>query len=140
MSVLQPWLEKLSWKKQTVMLGAIRSPDNVHTLKLKALVIWIRNNIVQNADPMTGFLHAALDDLPLFEHMDREFERLTLHAAHHILLAMEVIGFDHPDEFTRMNAWKFYSDAVDAQHLNPETPAQYESRYTDNPSRTKGVS
>lgn len=27
------------------------------------------------------------------------------------------------------------SDAVDAQHLNPETKDQYESRYKDSPHR-----
>lgn len=134
-SVLQEWLTNLSWKKQTVVLTALRSPDNIHTLKLKEVTIWIRTHILENADPMTGFMHAALKGLPLFEHLDREFERLPLHTAHHIMLAMETIGFEHPDSQVRATAWKFYSDAVDAQHLNPETRDQYESRYADAPTR-----
>lgn len=134
-SVLQEWLAKLSWKKQTVVLTALRSPDNVHTLKMKEITIWIRRHILENADPMTGFMHKALDSLPLFEHVDREFERLPLHTAHHIMLAMEVIGFEHSDDQVRMTAWLFYSDSVTAQHLNPETRDQYEARYADSPSR-----
>jgi hypothetical protein len=134
-SVLQDWVGELSFKKQTVLLGAIRSPDTLFTLQLKSVVIWTRTKILQNADPMTGFMHTALDSLPLFEHLDREFERLPLHAAHHMLLALQVIGFEHPDTDIRMTGWKFYSDAVDAQHLNPETRDQYESRYRDNLSR-----
>jgi hypothetical protein len=117
------------------MLGAIRAPDNIHTLKIKQVTVWIRNHLLNNVDPMTGFMHGALGELPLFEHMDREFERLPLHAAHHIILAMQVIAFEHPDEIVARNAEKFYRDAVDAQHLNPETREQYEARYQDSPDR-----
>jgi hypothetical protein len=128
-------------KKQTVAIGAIRSPDTIFTLKLKQVTIWIRNHLLINADPMTGFMHAALLELPLFEQIDREFERMPLHAAHHIMLAMEVIGFDHPNKDTSMSAMRFYQDAVRAQHLNPETRDQYEARYTDNVRRVAmGVS
>lgn len=134
-SVLQEWLEQLSWKKQTVVLTALRSPDSIHTLKLKQVTIWIRIHILKNADPMTGFMHNTLQSLPLFESLDREFERLPLHTAHHIMLALEVIGFDHPTEEIRTVAWKFYSDSVRAQHLNPEIRDQYEARYLDAPVR-----
>lgn len=135
--VLQDWVTELSWKKQTVLLGAIRSPDTLTTLKIKQLTIWIRSHVLNNADPMTGFMHAALQELPLFEHIDREFERLPLHAAHHIILAMQVIGNEHPDPGTSQDALKFYIDAVYAQHLNAESLSQYEARYQDNIDRVK---
>lgn len=139
--VLQDWVIGLSLKKQTVMLGAIRSPDTIFTLNLKKVTVWQRAAILRDADPMTGFMHAALRQLPLFEQLDREFERLPLHAAHHILLAMEVIGFEHPDREISTTAWSFYADAIEAQHLNVENRMQYEARYTDNPARTEvGVS
>jgi|PlaIllAssembly_1097288.scaffolds.fasta_scaffold27568_6 hypothetical protein len=135
--LIQDWLSNLSIKKQTVAIGAIRSPDTVFSLKLKQVTVWIRKHLLNNADPMTGFMHAALAELPLFEQIDREFERLPLHAAHHIMLAMEVIGFDHPDPEISLTAMRFYSDAVRAQHLNPETRDQYEARYKDNPLRVE---
>jgi len=113
-SVLKAWVCSLSWKKQTVLIGAIRSPDTLTPLKLKQATIWIRQHI-----------------------LDREFERLPLHAAHHILLAFEVIGFEHPDTDVARTAMKFYLDGVDAQHLNPETKDQYESRYMDASERVK---
>jgi hypothetical protein len=140
-AVQQDWVQELSWKKQTVMFAAFRSPDTLNTLAFKKITIWLRIHILQNADPQTGFMHANLSTLPLFEHVDREFERLPLHTAHHIMLAMEVIGFEHPDAAVRMTAWKFYADSVDAQHLNPETRDQYESRYEDNVHRVlEGIS
>lgn len=134
--VLQDWVCRISWKKQTVLLSALRSPDTLTALSFKAITIWLRVHILRNADPQTGFMHGNLQVLPLFEHIDREFERLPLHMAHHIILAMEVIHFEHPDGAgVGATAWKFYSDAVDAQHLNPETRDQYESRYRDNSTR-----
>ena len=135
-SVLQDWVCGLTYKKQTVLLGAIRSPDTLHTLKLKSVTVWIRQHILRNADPMTGFMHGGFgDSLPLFEQLDRDFERLPLHAAHHIMLAMQVIGTEHPDARIAYAALGFYRDAVNAQHLNPEMDDQYQSRYTDNVER-----
>lgn len=133
--VLQDWVCGLSWKKQTVLLGALRAPDVLTTLEIKRITVWIRCNVLNNADPMTGFMHAALEGLPLFEHIDREFERLPLHCAHHIILAMQVIWNEHPDQEIVSAAGKFYGDAIDAQHLNRETRNQYEDRYRDRPNR-----
>ena len=134
-SVLQEWVQQLSWKKQTVLIGANRAPDVLTTLKLKQVTIWLRSKVLNNADPMTGFMHGALLGLPLLEHLDREFERLPLHSAHHIMLAMQVIGQEGPNEEARADAWKFYTDCVRAQHLNPETRGQYDERYGDNSDR-----
>lgn len=135
--VQQEWVTKLSWKKQTVLFGAVRAPDVVTTLNLKKVTTWIRSIVLRNADPMTGFMHGALLELPLFEQLDREWERLPLHSAHHILLAMQVIAVEHPDPEIGRDANKFYMDAVDAQHLNAETHAQYEARYADAPDRVE---
>lgn len=129
------WVSELSWKKQTVLFGAIRAPDVVSTLKLKQVTTWLRTVVLRNADPMTGFMHAALLELPLFEQIDREWERLPVHSAHHIMLAMQVIAIEHPNAEIGRDANKFYVAAVDAQHLNAETYAQYEARYADAPER-----
>lgn len=139
-NVLQDWLNHISWKKQTILLGVIRAPDTVTTLNLKRVTVWLRMHVLRNADPMTGFMHHGLETLPLFEQIDREFERLPLHVAHHIMLAMQVIGTEHPNGEISQTAWKFYTDAVRAQHLNPETNDQYEARYVDNPARMESMS
>lgn len=134
--VLQEWTQSLSWKKQTVLLTAIRAPDTLTTLQIKQITVWLRAVILKDADPMTGFMHGALrGGLPRFEQIDREFERLPLHCAHHLILAIQVIAFDHPDEQMQREAGAFYNAAVEAQHLNLETPSQYERRMTDNPAR-----
>lgn len=131
MSVLQEWLEPLSLKKQTVVLGALRAPDTLTSLAFKAITVWIRRNVLKNADIGTGFMHSMFQSLPFYEQVDREFERLSLHTAHHIMLALQVIGIEHPDAGIKETAWKFYTDVVREQHLNPETKDQYETRYLD---------
>jgi hypothetical protein len=137
-SVLQGWVEDLSWKKQSVLIGAVRAPDVLSTLNVKKITVWIRAVSLRDADPMTGFMHGALrDGLPLFEQIDREWERLPLHVAHHLLLAIQVIANEHPELPLRVEALSFYNAAVDAQHLNAEGRAQYEQRYADNPDRIR---
>ena len=137
-AVLQEWVCQLSWKKQTVMLGTIRSPDVPFSVEFKSITTWLRANILENADPVTAFMRSPL--LPRFDHVEREFERLPLHSAHHILLAMQTISFEHPDQLVRYVAEEWHRTAVLYQHMNPETRAQYEARYTDAPDRDKRVS
>ncbi len=139
-SVIQDWACGISFKKQTVMIGAVRAPDTVFTLRLKQIVIWIRATFLKDADPMTGFMHKALQKMPLFEHVDREWERLPLHAAHHLLLALQVIGWEHPTQDIRNTAITFYNEAVYAEHLNIETKIQYEDHYKDNMTRLDDLS
>ena len=137
-AVLQAWVCGLSWKKQTVLLGAIRSPDVPFSVDFKSVTTWLRSNILENADPVTAFMRTPL--LPRFDHVEREFERLPLHSAHHILLAMQVIAFEHPNKLVCYTAEEWCRTAILYQHLNPETRMQYEARYTDAPDRNKRVS
>ena len=137
-AVLQEWVCSLSWKKQTVLLGAIRSPDVPFSVDFKSVTTWIRAHVLENADPVTAFMRSPL--LPRFDHVEREFERLPLHSAHHILLAMQVIAFEYPNDLTQYVAEEWSRTAILYQHLNPETRDQYEARYTDAPDRNKRVS
>lgn len=134
-SVLQNWVCDLPWKKQTVLIGAIRSPDVLTTLKFKQVTTWIRSKVLEDADPRTAFMRDAT--LPKFEHVEREFERLPLHCAHHILLALQVILFDHPDSLVQYEAEEWYRQSLMLQHLNPENRGQYEARYIDQVDRVE---
>ena len=130
-SVLQEWVSDLALKKQTVMLGALRTPDALISLEFREVIVWMRTRILQNADEKSGFMHAGEERLPNFRSIEREFEQLPLQAARHILLAMQVIAQEHPIAEVGGVAWKFYMDGVQAQHLNMETQDQYEARYAD---------
>ena len=126
-AVLQAWVCDLEWKKQTVLIGAIRAPDLPISARFKQVSTWLRSQILENADPTTGFMRDAL--LPDFDDVEKEFERLPLHCGHHILLAMQVIAFEHPDRGVRWAARDWYFQALRLQHVNPENLGQYEERY-----------
>ena len=126
-AVLQEWVCTLSWKKQTVLIGAIRAPDFPISARFKQVTTWMRSQILENADPTTGFMRDAA--LPFYDETEKEFERLPLHCGHHILLAMQVIGIEHPDGVTALRALTWFSRGLELQHVNPETRQQYEERY-----------
>jgi len=125
-SVIQSWLSKLAWKKQTVALECLRAPDVPIGDTMRGLFRFIRAIVLNDADPSSQFMDP--DGLPLYYVVHREFERLPLHCAHHILQSLLVIAIDHPDMGVKIAAGKFYDDAANALHLNPETAAQYEIR------------
>ena len=107
-------------------MECIRAPDTIISLRLKQITTFIRSVVLKNADPTTDFMLDA--ELPGYAEIVREFERLPLHMAHHILMTLEVIGYDHPNDEIRKISWEFYQDAIHSQHLNVETKEEYEKR------------
>ncbi len=124
--VLQDWVLKLNFKKQTVLMECIRAPDTPISLHFKQITTFMRAMILKNADTTTDFMKDA--ELPDYASVEREFERLPQHCGHHILMTLEVIGYDHPDSEIRLKAFEFYQDGVHSQHLNVEAEDEYETR------------
>ena len=124
--VLQDWVVGLGWKKQTVVMEMTRAPDCSVSVQAKSLITFIRGTILKNADTTTDFMRDAV--LPGYKDIEREFERWPLHVAHHVLMALQVIGLQHPDTEIRLAAYSFYRDAVHAQHLETEPDGDYERR------------
>lgn len=124
--VLQEWVQALSWKKQTVLMECIRAPDVPASKELRMIFRYFRSVILKDADPTSDFMKGAF--LPQYDVIMREFERLPLHCAHHVLMALEVIGYDHPDENKQSECWMFYCDAVKEQHFEIEGRVKYNSR------------
>ncbi len=62
----------------------------------------------------------------------RDFRKSTdSYAAHyvlHLLHAIEIVGYKHPDAHTRARWLGFYQVLVLAMHLSPETEAQLDER------------
>jgi len=139
--VLLPWVLRLPWKKQTVLMEMLRAPDAPISLRFKQIITFLRSIILHNADRTTGFMLDA--ELPDFAGIQREFERLPQHCTHHVIMTLQVVTYDYPDEEVRRKAFEFYKDAVHAQHLNIETKEEYNIRLSDRaydtykPSKTK---
>jgi hypothetical protein len=124
--VLQDWVLQTSYKKQTVLVECIRAPDVFISPKFKQVTTFIRSVVLKNADPTTDFMKDA--ELPMYAEVEKEFERLPLHSAHHILMTLQVIGREHSNSEVKVESLRFYADAVHAQHLNQESTKEYEMR------------
>ncbi len=124
--MLKEWVLGMSFKKQTVLMECIRAPDNYISPRFKQITTFIRAGVLKNADTTTDFMKDA--ELPDYAGIEREFERLPLHMAHHILMTLEVMAYGHPDQEIRKMCWQFYEDSVHSQHLNIETKEEYEKR------------
>jgi hypothetical protein len=120
-SVLQLWTDKISLKAQAVLISAIRRPDGVNAKYSSDIVRWIRANTLNDGNAGKGdFLKT--NDLPSVEDKEfqKEFVTLSLHAVLHIIHAVEVIGYCHPDEDIQTAGTNFYTDICDMFHMNHE--------------------
>lgn len=131
-SVVRPWLSKLSFKQQTVLLTALRGVDGKEKQDAsKPFCKAMRMTILQNASPGLGtfmqFTISAEDVLKFSENIDHYPVHWILHFIH----AAEIIGYHCP--YPQLAHWwmNFYRIMVDAMHLRPEPLEALEERLAD---------
>ncbi len=139
-SVIKCWVTDLcSWKQQTVLLAALRGcdgrPKNDPSNSFKKR---LRSAVLNNADMKTGFMSANA----AFNLRDENraeinnfftgcLDSYPMHFFLHFLHAAEIVAYKHPDKFIAEYWMYFYSKAVEAMHLNPETEKQLDKRLSD---------
>jgi hypothetical protein len=159
-SVLQPWVEGLTLMQQSVLLTGVRGPDGLPKYHpSKYLLRWYRRCILRSsflgtivANPWANdggsFLGASVNpaeitqhdaDGPVWEPMmdDRVTEYLAgldevpHHFQLHLMHAVEIVGYKHPDE--RIRSWwqAVYERLVYDMHLWPESEQQLDARLGD---------
>lgn len=144
-SVLQPWVEKLSFMKQSVLIAGVRGPDGIQKDHIaKVLLRWFRRcimysafegNIVTNPYQDGGGSFMGPCTMDLEEAVDqylRSVDELPHHFQLHFMHGAEIIGYDHPDEQIRKWWHKIYCRIVRDAHLNIETKEQMDYRLADN--------
>lgn len=156
--VTQEWTHNLPMMQQTVLLTAVRGPDGQPKYgPVKMLMRWFRRCTLLSAmdgkaltnpwdynggsftgpsmsedeaidgewevrmDALVGDYLKLLDALPHHFHM-------------HLMHAIEIVGYKHPDP--RIRAWwgGVYIRMVNDAHLHPETPAELDRRLGDSRS------
>jgi hypothetical protein len=132
-SVLQPWVDELPWKQQSILFSGLRGPDQEYLVNIKQVSKWMRSVTQQNADPskpyMNGINLPALEDL---EHFYKELEHCPCHFVHHFADALAIIGYAHPEqEVSLYAAGLHYSIAEEVFHFIPESPAVFWMRHRD---------
>lgn len=151
-SVLQPWVEKLSMMQQSVLLSSVRGPDNSAKYgPVKMILRWYRRCVLISAmdgiilkDPVdvrggsftgpsvAGNSSSWEDEMKTVvdEYMKLQ-DSLPFHYQSHLMHAVEIIGYKHPDE--RIANWwnRLYVRLVHALHLHPETEKEMDRRLGD---------
>lgn len=157
-SVLQEWVQELSFMKQSVLLTAVRGPDGLHKNHVaKLLLRWYRRCILYDAFSGTvpvpqveGNARLELDPYvrhnggsftgPCWKGIDdavKEYLSCVDEVPHHFHLHFmhggEIIGYEHP--VSDIAEWwrnSFYMKLVKDMHLNPETKEEMDRRLGDN--------
>lgn len=144
MSVLQPWVEKLTFMQQSVLITAVRGPDGIpkdHIVKV--LLRWYRRCILYCAfgrkiitnpytkgggsftGPCTTSLKNAIDGYL------RSVDEVPHHFQLHFMHAAEILGYKHPNKEIAKRWFDFYCKIVNDAHLSIETKEQMEYRLGD---------
>lgn len=159
--VTQDWTHSLTLMQQSVLLTAVRGPDGLPKYGgCKMLLRWYRRCILISSffqrvlvDPIESdggsFLGSSLssdanlaaDEPPLDPWPDRmqthvnqylrELDAIPHHFQMHLLHAVEIIGYKHPDTETRDFWHKVYLRLVNDMHVHPETESEMDKRLGD---------
>ena len=134
LSVVHDWLSKLTFKKQTVLLTAIRGCDGIgkHDPS-KKFIRKYRSVILHNAvpnDPESMFMIVNITKDEIYE-FTKQMDHYPMHWLFHFIHAVEIIGYKHPDNLTRFWWNDLYKGMVDALHLKPESENEMDERLKD---------
>lgn len=138
-SVLQDWVAEMPLREQGTLLTAVRGCDLTPKYPLNSLerrlVGFIRWSFMNPADPREVdaepgcFFISQPPDLKAVK--PSALGHYPWHWLSHVIHAMEVIGFRHPDEAVRASAHGIYVKLVHSAHLTPETFEQFEARLSE---------
>ncbi len=156
-SVLQDWLYWIPLMQQTVLLTAVRGPDGVQKYgSVKNLLRWYRrcilvsaldNEVLDNPQDVRGgsFTGPSIQGTApqLKDHWQSAMNQVVseyihavdampLHFHMHLIHAIQILGYKHPDPTTRSWWHQVYRRLVSLFHLHPETEEEMDFRLADN--------
>lgn len=141
-SVLQDWVMRLPLRFQGTLLTAVRGCDDepkqwtktgVADSPGRRITAFIRWCFMNPADPreVDREVGAFFMSKPPQPFKPSEYGHLPQHWYAHIMHALEIIGYHHPDMLVRIRAENLYSTMVHSMHLNVETKEQQWMRLTE---------
>lgn len=140
-SVLQDWVMRLPLREQGTLLTAVRGCDDepkqwtstgVSESAGRRLTAFIRWCFMNPADQREVDIRGAFfQSTPPAPFKPSEFGHLPQHWYSHVMHALEVVGYRHPDDWTRSRALGLYEAMVKNLHLNAETQAQMVTRLSE---------
>lgn len=139
--VIKEWMHRLDWKRQTVVLLALRGPDVGASVEFKPIVRFIRSVTLENADPDKDFMKDVSFSTikEILAKNPSAVDQLTSHFIHHLNLALMVIGYDHPSLMIRNRALEAYQGIGHALCFKPLVYEDYLEHLKDNRGALKAV-
>ena len=145
-SVLQPWVCDLTFMKQSVLMSAVRGPDTLHKRhSAKDLLRWYRRCIFysafekkiftspfeQGGGSFTGPCNYT-NMIDVVENYMMSLDEVPHHFHMHLIHAVEILGYDHPNIIIREFWNMFYFRLVNDLHLRVEPKEDMNRRLGDN--------
>jgi hypothetical protein len=130
--VLQDWVSELPLMQQSTLITALRGVDGVGKENpSKKLTRALRSIVCVDAQPDTE--HSFMNISNLISTKDlkdflEDIDPYPIHFVLHLLFAIEIVGYKHPDRKVRGFYLAAYERIVYALHLNPETEDQLNQR------------
>jgi len=129
--VLQKWVMELPLKMQATLISAVRSCDGEISGSHKLLTKAVRVKVLVKAHPVPkSFLNAPgpKGTMDAAEDFMNHHDHLPIHFVTHLMQAIEVIGYYHPDIGKRMPFMRIYKVWCKRIHVTPETKKALEKR------------
>lgn len=148
MSVLQTWVEELSFRKQGVLILALRGPDGTRKESVtKPVVRTLRACVMNSGRDRKPMARGTAYDTDSFMRMDlietdaawnwvtKDFhgsmDEMNLHYFQHLIHAAAICGIDYPDKELRNRWWDFYVSCCKRIHVKCETSGEIDYRLRD---------
>lgn len=147
-SVLQPWVQDLSFMKQSVLIAGVRGPDGIQKDHVaKVMLRWFRRCIMYSAfdgriydNPYSKGGGSFMGPVPEGKYIGKQVvdeylrcvDELPHHFQLHFMHGAEILGYDHPNEDIRRWWHDVYCRIVRDAHLGIETKEQMDYRLGDN--------
>lgn len=136
--VMKDWVLDLPGKMQSALLCGLRGSDISTEDEVRRVTRWIRWVVMDNVMPSSHYM-ADRDFMrikDMYEEHPSSWGNLPIHFRHHMIEALEVIGFNHPDKDIRERALEAYKDLCKKSKSTPESKDMFTKRMQDDPGRT----
>lgn len=135
-SVLQDWVMELPLREQGVLLTAVRGCDLTPKIPYESverrITSWIRWCFMNPADPReVGITGSFFQTAAPVEVKGSEFGHYPQHWYAHVMHAVEVIAYRHPNANVASDALAIYRKLVHNLHLYPESREQMIARLSE---------
>jgi hypothetical protein len=141
-SVLQPWVQELPLREQGTLLTCVRGCDDEPKVwtrqgvaysagrRITAYVRWCFMNPAdaREVDHTEG---AFMMSSPPNPFKPSEFGHLPQHWYAHVMHALEVIAYRHPNPAVHSVAWELYAAMAHNLHLSIEPYSQFVARLSE---------